>query len=108
MPATTSSTPPSSGTLHSFLYQLRRGEAARLDAAPSEVTWFAQMAVEVAPGTRLSYSSTLMSPECVASNVLSGLLCRLEFALASALLRMQSGGAGTPPAGAHSVCVSYL
>lgn len=99
LPSTTSYIPPSTPTLRSLLHQLRRAEAARVDATPSEITWFAQMAVEVAPGTRLSFSSTLISPECVASNVLSGLLCRLEFSLAATLLRLQSGTGDAPPAG---------
>lgn len=97
-----STTTPSNTTLRSLVHKFQRAEAARVDANVAEVTWYAQMAIEVAPSTRLSYSSTLMSPECVASNVLSGLLCRLEFALAAKLLRLQSASGWPASQGAHS------
>lgn len=60
----------------------RKASAAR--AAPGSVCWFVLSEYEVAPGLPLSYTSTMSTPECVASVAIHFLLMHFEFALCTA------------------------
>lgn len=58
---------------------------------PQEVLWFMQLDKEVAPGLRLSFSSAVCSPECVASMAVHHITLKLEAALLTALLEQEAG-----------------
>eukprot|EP00892_Ulva_mutabilis_P002220 jgi/Ulvmu1/1199/UM108_0027.1 len=55
--------------------------AQRLTCGQSHICWFMQSHYEVAPGVPLSFSSTLSSPECVASIVLHCMLGQVEVSI---------------------------
>eukprot|EP00892_Ulva_mutabilis_P005793 jgi/Ulvmu1/3586/UM169_0004.1 len=63
-----------------------RCEAAQACGAAhtDDVCWFMQLDKEVAPGLRLSFSSTVCTPECVATLALHYLVLKLEAALLAA------------------------
>lgn len=58
---------------------------------PQDVLWFMQMHKEVAPGLRLSFSSAVCSPECVASMAVHTIVIKLEAALLAAVLEQETG-----------------
>lgn len=70
----------------SIVEEFKRDAAKALQCSTSQVCWFVVTYLEAAPGVHLSFSSSLSSPECVASFVLSFLCSGLEFGMVTAAL----------------------
>lgn len=87
--ATTDTSPLSNFTHQSsrrLIDEYKEKVAESLGCSQSQVCWFAQMHLQVAPGKHLSYSATLSSPKCVASFVLHYICGSLECGMLNAAL----------------------
>ena len=87
--ATTDTSPLSNFTHQSsrrLIDEYKKKVAESLGCSQSQVCWFAQMHLQVAPGKHLSYSATLSSPKCVASFVLHYICGSLECGMLNAAL----------------------
>ena len=87
-------------TQHSFgnLLDAVLSHKATLLEAPGgcdDVCWFPQAHYDAAPGTPLSTSATLSSPECLASFAVVFLLTRLELALITAVADQAGSAVGS-------------
>lgn len=78
-------------------------KCAQSGAAPGSVCWFVQTNYSITPDRRLSVSSSLSSPECLAAFVLQFMLTRLELALVThANDQVCTAGQHTSPAAGTS------
>lgn len=71
--------------MQKVLEQCRFRKAWALYSMPAQVCWFVQTQYDVFRGIPLSYSTTLSSPECIASMALHFLVSCLEFSLFTAM-----------------------
>lgn len=70
----------------SVIEQCKQEAAEGLGCSASHVCWFLMTYLQAAPGAPLSFSSSLSSPECVSSFVLSFMCSGLEFGMVTAAL----------------------
>ena len=75
-------------SLEDFRWQ---ATAAAGGCSTADVCWFVLLDKEASPGLRLSFSSTVCSPECVGSLALHYLALKLEAALLAAAMNSERG-----------------